>query len=62
MWKYLSLKKIINFFSNVFKHQIQQKKLLIKVLLKLYKSQIIFVNLADPNMVINIELISLEKI
>lgn len=39
-----------------------KKKLSGKVLLKLYKSQIIFVNLDDPNMVINIELISLEEI
>lgn len=41
---------------------ITSKELVGKVLLKLYKSQIIFVNLADPNMVINIELISLEDI
>lgn len=33
-----------------------------KAHLKLYKSQITFVNLADPNMVINRELISLEEI
>jgi len=38
------------------------KKLAGEVLLKLYKSPIIFVNLADPNMVINIELMSLEEI
>lgn len=41
---------------------ITSKELAGKVLLKLYKSQIVFVNLADPNMVINIELISLEDI
>lgn len=41
---------------------ITSKKLTGEVLLKLYKLQIIFVNLADPNMVINIKLISLEEI
>lgn len=41
---------------------ITSKKLAGEVLLKLYKWQIIFGNLADPNMVIIIELISIEEI
>lgn len=51
---------IISFQINEIKHPI--KKLAGKVLLKLYKSQTIFVNWVNPNMVINIELVSPEEI
>lgn len=51
---------LLLFRINGIKHPI--KKLAGKVLLKLYKSQTIFVNWVNPNMVINIELVSPEEI